>query len=152
MTPASYAAGQRVLNAVRSVTDIPACLVLGDGRSMDVCAARFAVILILRRKFGWSLCRIGRRLGRDHSTILAAIQQADGLRPMLLRCRLALDIAAKAELVLDEDVSAAAVRKRSANDNYPSPVPRVSPERRGDIKLLTSHGYVTRRGEIILRP
>ena len=160
MTVSAHAIGQRVLNAVQAVTDVPWPVILGGGRSAESCSARFAVIFILHRKYHWSFCRIGKRIGRDHSTVLAAVQQVDGRRPMGTAAKIALEISLKAESILDGIAEPPRPVQVTADISLaaPPPVLRIDPPRQpldfqsSDVLRRTPHGVVTMRGEIILAP
>lgn len=49
--------------------------VLGESRTLTIARARHAVIAELRTNFGFSLPEIGRIVGRDHTTVLAALRK-----------------------------------------------------------------------------
>ena len=48
---------------------------LGEGRTGDVLQARQAAVTLAHRLLGYSLPRIGRLVGRDHTTVLHAIRR-----------------------------------------------------------------------------
>jgi chromosomal replication initiation ATPase DnaA len=49
--------------------------ILGNIRERPVLAARFAIMLALRKR-GWSTPQIGRFLSRDHTTIVSSLRTA----------------------------------------------------------------------------
>jgi len=53
---------------------VPVTAILGRGRQPQVVAARREVCHLLRAR-GWSQTRIGRALGRDHTTVLRFLRQ-----------------------------------------------------------------------------
>jgi chromosomal replication initiator protein len=59
--------------------------VLGRSRRQEVAYARHLAMYLIRRRLDWSLPRIGRFLGRDHTTVLYALRQVGawaGHRPL----------------------------------------------------------------------
>jgi len=53
--------------------------ILGAQRARPIAYVRFAIAHVARRNTGQSLPEIGRRLGRDHTTILNGLARAKGL-------------------------------------------------------------------------
>lgn len=53
---------------------------LGRRRSARVAQLRFALFWVARHRLGWSMQRIGRAFGRDHSTVVHGLQRANQLR------------------------------------------------------------------------
>lgn len=63
---------RRIAAEVTGLTGIPEAEIYGRSRMPEVCRARELVCYIARRN-GMSYSRIGRALGRDRSTIRAAV-------------------------------------------------------------------------------
>ena len=62
-------------DVIRDVSErwhVPVAMIVGPSRAQRVYAARKAVIAELDR-MGWSCSRIGRRLGRHHTTIMYSL-------------------------------------------------------------------------------
>ena len=77
-----------ILGRVSYETGLSRTLIESRDRHGPVVRARAAVVWIAQRLSGASSAQIGRRLGRDHSTILAAATKAEILRgkdPAFLR-------------------------------------------------------------------
>ena len=142
----------KVMRAVRDVCGVSIEAIKGRSRASDVIAARFAVIIILRRRLGWSTLQIGAKVRRDHSTVCHILNQVEGRSPMMARCRIAIDIAANAELAIDGYPVVKVGFGMSANDNQPKIDKKNVVENGDDIARRSPYGYVTARGEIILSP
>lgn len=101
------------LESVRPLVDwiamkhgLPAEEMLGRSRAPHVVEARLNLFVCLRGK-GWSLPRIGRLVGRDHTTILHALQRGPDLRrtrnePLLTSARVFESVAAKHGLTAED--------------------------------------------------
>lgn len=63
-----------LLSAVASATGIPASEILGRSHRWPVADARHVLAYALRER-GWSYPRIGAALGRDHTTIMHAVDK-----------------------------------------------------------------------------
>ncbi|MBS3961469.1 MAG: hypothetical protein KGZ61_06515 [Sandarakinorhabdus sp.] len=83
------------LDALLLVTErafqIPRRELLSGSRVVDVCDARHALIWAARRLTPWSLPMIGKRIGRDHSTVIHALKRAERKRARDLRYRVLTD-------------------------------------------------------------
>lgn len=47
--------------------------ILSDYRGRQVCKARHAAMWLIWWKYGWSLPKVGRLFGRDHTTVMSGI-------------------------------------------------------------------------------
>lgn len=71
------------LQAVCSTSGLTVDVLLGDGQGGDVVAARRLLFCLLRES-GWTLAAIGRHVGKDHSTVAAALRTLAGRPDPLL--------------------------------------------------------------------
>ena len=62
----------RVVPAVAAEFEVPAHMILSDMRRSDVVLARHVVTVLMLRLTGWSMSRLGRSMGRDHTSIMHA--------------------------------------------------------------------------------
>jgi chromosomal replication initiation ATPase DnaA len=70
---------QDILIKASGLFDVPIKVIIGHSRKRRHCEARFAVVYAARQQ-RWTLDEIGALLdGRDHSTILHAMERADAL-------------------------------------------------------------------------
>jgi chromosomal replication initiation ATPase DnaA len=61
------------------LAEIPLALVIGEGRESELFRTRCAIVLLARRR-GHSMPKIGRVLGRrDHTTIMNALRRANAM-------------------------------------------------------------------------
>ena len=71
---------QEVVKAIAAQYKIPAAAIKGPSRSKHLVAARHLAMHILHRDLGVTLEEIGRMFGgRDHSSVLHAVEKIDGL-------------------------------------------------------------------------
>ncbi len=76
-------AGQvsRMLSLAAYRTGFSPADIKGDGRSRELCRARWAIMWAARKVTGHSTAVIGRALGsRDHTTVLSGLKRAASLR------------------------------------------------------------------------
>lgn len=75
---------KRIIEEESARYDVSYGEIIGDVREARVCPARWAVMLRLRRERNWSYPRIGRALGKHHTTVLHGVRkalEAEGRRP-----------------------------------------------------------------------
>ena len=64
-----------VIKAASDYYGIPTDAILGRGRYSEVLRARFSIYYVLRERDGMSTPQIGKRLNRDHSTVLSGLRR-----------------------------------------------------------------------------
>lgn len=73
--------GRPILSVVRkaaAITGVPVSDILSPSRQAAICWVRWAVMLAASERH--SFAGIGRALGRDHTTVIAGVKRARGLR------------------------------------------------------------------------
>jgi len=60
------------------VFGVPPESVLGRDQHQSVVRARFLAMSVCRERYGWSTTEIGRAFGRDHTTVVHALQASCG--------------------------------------------------------------------------
>lgn len=71
-----------ILQLVAAKHGVPVDEVVGKSRKAGIVAARRAAILLISGQFDWSLPRIGRVFGCDHTSILHHLDVVTGERPV----------------------------------------------------------------------
>lgn len=71
---------ERIVSEVSASTGVPVRDITSDRRNLHIVAARHEVFWRLHAETDWSVAEIGRRLGRDHTTILHGIRQHEKRR------------------------------------------------------------------------
>jgi hypothetical protein len=152
---------RRILAAVAEAAEAEQWLIASRLRSAELVEMRAAVVLIAREA-QFSLPQIGRVLGRDHTTVLHALQAIDRGRWSSDRIARIGALAERARAILRRPPPV--VRRREAARPVPAPVPAApasvpaawSGPRPLDPgigrKWETPQGYVGRDGAIVLRP
>lgn len=69
----------RVLDAAAQVFDVPRRAIAGNSRTRGAARARQAVYAALYFGCHTSFADVGKALGRDHSTVIYGVQQAEAL-------------------------------------------------------------------------
>lgn len=68
-----------VVGAVSTATGVLPDQIHSRSRVAEVALARMVAMYVLRTHYAWSLQEIGRRLGRDHSTVFSAVRKMERL-------------------------------------------------------------------------
>lgn len=77
LAPAERLAG--ILQLVAVEAGLPPELIRGECRQRELVQARWLVMALAQRCLGYSLPRIGRLMGRDHTTVLHGIRSLAAL-------------------------------------------------------------------------
>lgn len=73
----------RKIQAIRIYFSVSESKLMGKGRELEVIKARFWCMWFLKNHFGYSLSAIGRKFGRDHTSVLHAVRAVnDQLEPI----------------------------------------------------------------------
>lgn len=76
-----------IMEWVSEETGVPVAAIMSERRNQEVCLARFKFCYLVQREKQFSLPRIGKLLGgRDHTTVLHAVNRAKGLIEKQLWC------------------------------------------------------------------
>jgi chromosomal replication initiation ATPase DnaA len=71
---------ERALITTAEQFRLPILLITSPSRRQDVCRARDALCYALRQATDVTTIALGLHLGRDHSTVLSAVERAQALR------------------------------------------------------------------------
>jgi chromosomal replication initiator protein len=71
---------RRIIDAVAAETGVGAKEIMSDRRARRIARPRFAACWLARHLTSQSLPQIGRTIGRDHTTIMHALDRAEELR------------------------------------------------------------------------
>ena len=66
-----------ILDTAAGLHGVRAEALLGRGRTKAVTRARRQAMAEIRDRYGWSLSEIGRLFGRDHTTVMYHLREAD---------------------------------------------------------------------------
>ena len=68
-----------ILDAVAAAFDVEAGEIQGKSQKWRFVHPRFAAVRLIRERTRWSTPQIGKKLGRDHSTVIHALRRAEEL-------------------------------------------------------------------------